>query len=231
MKAILEDNHPIFEACRTGDYETVAKHLSEGISVYAESEHNPTIFGIVANRGHRRILELMIQHGLDITRPHNRFGSSVAGFAISRDSVEWLDYFIKLGVPVDAMDKYESTLLNLAAAGGKLECLRWPLDKGADIERKHYLGGSPFFEATRNNQIAALEILHNAGANREARDGDQNTPLIIAAKAGKFEAVEWLLDHGADIHAKAERGKTALDWAKANGHQKIVELLQSRMGS
>lgn len=90
---------------------------------------------------------------------------------------------------------------------------------------------SPFFEAARNNQITALEILHNAGANREARDGDQNTPLIIAAKAGKLEAVEWLLDHGADIYAKAERGKTALDWAKANGHQKIAELLQSRMGA
>jgi ankyrin repeat protein len=73
-----------------------------------------------------------------------------------------------------------------------------------------------------------LGILLNVGADPEARDLDQNTPLIIAAKAGKFEAVEWLLDHGADIRAVTERNKTALDWATENGHERVARLLQAR---
>ncbi|RYD63036.1 MAG: ankyrin repeat domain-containing protein, partial [Verrucomicrobiaceae bacterium] len=199
MKTMVANDHPIFEACKVGDYDTVAKYLAEGVSVYTESELNPMIFGIVANKGHRRILDLMIQHGLDINRPHNRFGASIAEIAVQRDSVEWLEYFVQLGVPVDAMNQFESTLVRMAAAGGKIRCLKWLLANGASHEKKDYLGGSPFFEAARNNQIVALEILLNTGADPEARDLDQNTPLIIAAKAGRFEAVEWLLDHGADI--------------------------------
>ena len=231
MQLSLSDDHPIFEACKSGDYVTVEYYLKNGISVYAESDHNPAIFGIVANRGHRQILELMIRYGLDIRRSHNRFGSSVAEFAIHRDSVEWLEYFFQLGVPVDVIDNYNSTLLNLAAGGGKINCLKRLLVMGLDLESKDYLGGTPLCYAAWNNQITAMQILVEQGANIEARDSSQTTPLIGSAKGGKFEAVEWLLDHGADINAVAERGKTALDWAKANGHQKIVDLLQSRMGS
>jgi ankyrin repeat protein len=144
MKTILANDHPIFEACKEGDYETVAKYLEEGGSVYAESELNPTIFGTVASKGHKRILDLMIQHGLDINRPYNRFGASIAEIAIRKDSVEWLEYFVRSGVPVDAMDQSESTLVKLAAAGGKIECLKWLLANGASFEKKHYLGGRRF---------------------------------------------------------------------------------------
>lgn len=76
-----------------------------------------------------------------------------------------------------------------------------------------------------------MQILMEHGADMESRDFDKTTPLIGCAKGGMFKAAEWLLDHGADILAEDERGKTAEDWAKANGHQRIVELLQSRMGS
>lgn len=231
MNEYLNDDHPIFEACRIGDYEAVEKFLRGGGSVYAESEHNPAIFGIAANKEHRDILELMLRHGLDIRRPYNRFGSSLALLAIKKDNLEWLEYFIGKGISIDAVDDTEHTLLNMATSGGRLQCLRFLIMQGACLEKRSRSGGTPIFEAARNNQIAALEILNRAGANREARDGDQNTPLIIAAKAGKFEAVEWLLNHGADIYAKDERGKTALDWAKANGHQKIVELIQLQINS
>ena len=229
---MLDDNHPIFEACKTGDIAVVESYLKDGGSVYAESEHNPPIFGIAANREHKDLLELMLQYGLDINMRHNRFGGSLAEFAIHKDSVEWLDYFIQKGIPIDVRDNHGFTLLLLAAAGGKTKCLTYLLERGASLEaRNESSGKTPFMHAASSNQIQALEILLHAGSHIEDRDYNNATSLINAAKGGKVEAVQWLLDHGADINAKDERGKTASDWATINGHTEIVKLLNKRHGN
>lgn len=44
----------------------------------------------------------------------------------------------------------------------------------------------------------------------DSRDNVLNTPLHYAAKAGHIEAVEWLLDHGADINALNANDDTPL---------------------
>lgn len=41
-----------------------------------------------------------------------------------------------------------------------------------------------------------------------------------------FNHVKWLLDHGADVHAKDIRNRTALFYAEANSHTKVAELLR-----
>jgi ankyrin repeat protein len=74
-----------------------------------------------------------------------------------------------------------------------------------------------------------MYLLHRAGANIDEPDLTKTTPLIGCAKGGKFEAIQWLLEHGADINATDDRGKTAIDWARANGHGKVVEMLQEHL--
>ena len=52
---------------------------------------------------------------------------------------------------------------------------------------------------------------------------------MVAARTGKPEAVQALLDHGAQIDAKESlRGTTALMWAAEQGHEKVIRLLASR---
>jgi hypothetical protein len=43
----IADDHPIFEACKSGDFDKVKYYLNQGISVYADSESNPTIASIL----------------------------------------------------------------------------------------------------------------------------------------------------------------------------------------
>ena len=56
----------------------------------------------------------------------------------------------------------------------------------------------------------------------------RQTPLHIAADAGKEGAVELLLDYGASANVVDGRGETALHAAGANGHTHIVRLLLRR---
>lgn len=55
----LPDDHPIFEACKTGDVNTVENYLKNGVSVYADSEHNPTIASIATHHKHTLLLDLL----------------------------------------------------------------------------------------------------------------------------------------------------------------------------
>lgn len=57
---------------------------------------------------------------------------------------------------------------------------------------------------------------------------DLNRDLLIASMKGDVEKVASLLDRGADVNAKDQRGWTALEWALRAGHQNVAKLLVDR---
>ena len=61
-----------------------------------------------------------------------------------------------------------------------------------------------------------VEIYASAGYGSE---------LIVAARDGETDTVRKLLETGANVHAKDDRGETALRWAALNGHSEIVRVL------
>jgi hypothetical protein len=56
------------------------------------------------------------------------------------------------------------------------------------------------------------------------------TPLQLASQAGQIDLVCWLLDHGADLHARDPCGATALFFACYRGRPSVLRLLLERGG-
>ncbi len=67
------------------------------------------------------------------------------------------------------------------------------------------------------------------GADPNGRAGRQSeTPLHVATRRRRPEAVATLLDHGAEIDAKTAGGKTAYAHAARRGFNEVAELLRKR---
>ena len=71
-------------------------------------------------------------------------------------------------------------------------------------------------------------LLLAAGADPNRSGPNYEPPLIVAARRGDEAIVLALLDAGADMTLADNTGRTALQWARALRHEKIVALLEAR---
>jgi ankyrin repeat protein len=76
----------------------------------------------------------------------------------------------------------------------------------------------------RTRALAELLDADRDAARRTAAGGE--TALHLAAAFGHKDAVELLLDHGADPAARDAEGRTPADLAAAQGHEDIVHFLR-----
>jgi ankyrin repeat protein len=84
-----------------------------------------------------------------------------------------------------------------------------------------------FAEATIDGNLSRMRWLHFSGARIDAQSKLGN-PLFLAASEGKLEVVRYLLDQGAEVNARDQRGGTALIEATFAGHIDVVKELLLR---
>ena len=68
-------------------------------------------------------------------------------------------------------------------------------------------------------------LLLEHGADVNARTDVLSTPLHMASRYGRVEAVRVLLEHGASVGAQDDDGKTAFQLASSEEHADIMKLL------
>jgi len=91
-------------------------------------------------------------------------------------------------------------------------------------QRKHCLNQSLFEAVKRNDPIQAQTMLR-AGADPNARDYLEGTPLHFAAEKGDAKTVKVLIDAGAPIDALNQYRNTPLHFAAEKGNAKTVKVL------
>jgi len=126
---------------------------------------------------------------------------------------------------VNAKGGLYGTPLHAASFKGRLDAARLLLDYGADVNSTK--GGEiPLRLAYKCQHFEVMKLLLSRGATVDLRDEDYiGTVLHRASWDGEAEAVELLLQHGADVHARSPVNLTPLDLADANGHSEIAQLL------
>lgn len=80
------------------------------------------------------------------------------------------------------------------------------------------------FEAVQANDAVRIDELVADGANPEARNEQQKTPLIVAANANNVAAARALIAAGADVNARDALNDSAYLYSGAEGHAEILGL-------
>jgi len=81
-----------------------------------------------------------------------------------------------------------------------------------------------FARAAADGNVRSMRLLQMAGA-RVNNPGGCCAPLLLAAGEGRVDAVRYLLDQGANVNARDERGRSALTEAAFNGNVSVIKEL------
>jgi hypothetical protein len=97
--------------------------------------------------------------------------------------------------------------LSIAAARSHMGCMRAALELGADLEGVNHEGQSALHCCILNSWPHAARLLASQGARlEEPWPAGGLTPLGRAARAGRYQTMEALLEHGANPHRVGSNG-------------------------
>jgi len=164
------------------------------------------------------IVEMLLGAGADVNVA-NRFGTTPLHEATSYGRLEIVALLIAAGADIEAKHEHACTPLQEGISGFQPEAARFLLSKGAKPDL--YVTGYPF----RPEWVGEFLDKYPEVVNILGPDG--NRPLHYAAMKGQADIVRLLLERGAEVGARNKAGETALDLARANSQESVVELLKA----
>ena len=146
-------------------------------------------------------------------------GKTILMQAVAQGFEEGVDHvLVKASVEaVNSATDDGTTALHCAIAPGNPAIVARLLDFGAQPNVTDYDGRTPLWLAAHKEDARIAKLLLDYKANPNCRVGKNRlTPLMAAAKNGRIEMVNLLLDRGADPRLVSEDGKTAAQFAREN---------------
>lgn len=146
-------------------------------------------------------------------------GKTILMQAVAQGFEEGVDHvLVKAGVEaVNSATDDGITALHCAIAPGNPAIVARLLAFGADPNVADHEGRTPLWLAVHREDARIAALLLDYKADPDCRVGKNRlTPLMAAAKNGRIEVVNLLLDRGADPRHVAEDGRTAAQFAKEN---------------
>jgi len=152
--------------------------------------------------------------------------SSPLYFAVAAQNSEKIREIVQNGGNVNERGLMGHSPLIMAVGVNNPDIAKFLLLSGASPDKKDDLGWTALHHAIKADsaKLNMIEILVQNGANINATDKHQRTPLHRAAQFGHVSAVKLLLKLGADKNAKDENGRTPTD--RGQNHSDVTKVLQ-----
>ena len=156
----------LYEAAESGDIEAVKQHLTDGTDIELKcTDCGSTALGHAAKKGHKKIAELLVENGADVS-VKNEKGSTPLHKAASGGHKEIVELLIAKGADVNAKLKNGLNPLQCAATKEIAELL---IAEGADVNAKNRGGKTPLDFTIRSSEIANLLRKHGGKTGEELK--------------------------------------------------------------
>jgi len=201
----------------------------------------------------KQVVEILIRKGSNLNDKNKEYLAALH-IAADKAHYDVMDVLLKHGAKVNALDGLGQTALHRVAQQGNMQACRLLMSYAIDTSIVSLQGYTAAQLATENIQKLLredppvggtdidIQLLEAAKAgdlelvkklvatnlhavNCRDVDGRHSTPLHFAAGYNRVSVVEYLLEHGADVHAKDKGGLVPLHNACSYGHYEVTELL------
>ena len=147
--------------------------------------------------------------------------------AASRGNENLLDKLSKLcGLNSTPEEFLNVAKLRSAMFEGNDDLLKSLLESGVEFDFENPDGGTPLMRAVRLENEMATQMLLAAGALPDGGPRLKNSPLCVAAECGHYEIARILVNAGASINFKNEKGQTPLMLAKSKKKILVFKYLE-----
>lgn len=209
----------------------------------------PTLHSAVSSGDLEAVLVHVIQDS-DLNVKEPVYGRTPLHVACDLGHTDIVKALIKARCEVDATDNDGDTpLLQVIANDGDVEIVRLLIEAGADPAARCHLGFTALCQAlfvpvnrednariiqeenssqnivVEDSDLEKFKLLHQAGADINAKDNDGRTPLHVAAILPNEEVVRILIDAGASVNEQDADGNTPLHVAVQFKNKLTVKLL------
>ena len=79
----------------------------------------------------------------------------------------------------------------------------------------------------RSHPLEIADLLIEEGAEIDAKDQRDMTPLLVCCTSGRIDFMERLIQFGANLYVKDATNKSAIDIANFYRHESVVKFLDS----
>jgi ankyrin repeat protein len=229
---------PLLFAARQGNVAATRALLEGGASIDTPSggEKTTPLVLAIAN-GHYDVARVLVEHGADVNQ------ANIMGLAplYATVDVQWAQHQWS---PEPVVEQEHTNYLVL---------MQMLIDHGADVNARlgrmpwfrtlsqsrvwTEMGGSTaFWRAAAANDVQAMQLLKQAGADMTIATTNGTTPLMAAAGVGwapnysttaptRMEAVQFMLATGADVNQVDSLGLTAMHGAGFVGDLRLIQAL------
>eukprot|EP00095_Tigriopus_kingsejongensis_P008185 maker-scaffold405_size181423-snap-gene-0.39 protein:Tk08185 transcript:maker-scaffold405_size181423-snap-gene-0.39-mRNA-1 annotation:"ankyrin repeat protein" len=154
----------------------------------------------------------------------DKHGWSPLQYAVRYAKAESVEFLIQAGSDIHHREKKGWTSLHLAARNGQPEKARILLENGANVNDTQDQGWNPLHLAVRYGQPDTISTLLEYGIDINAHNRGW-TALHLAALNGHTDIASILLNKSISTLATNQDGKTALDIAREEKHERIVAII------
>lgn len=235
---LLEDRRQrdfaLFDAARRGCAELAAKLLDAGASPAARNGIGNTPLHVAATAGHVPLVGLLLDRGAMVDAASLR-GRTPLFLAVEARRQPVVRLLLERGADPRRRDAQGIAPLAAAAFNGDRQLVEMLLAAGADPDPVDATGKSPIVYAAGRGFADIVARLLAAGVDPGRRYGHGLTALMWAAGHSNdvptrdgIATAQLLLDAGAPIDARDDRGMTALLIAAERGHAEMIGFLLAR---
>lgn len=198
----------LLAAAERGDLKTVKELLKQGVDVNSADNDKETALYKACCTPHLSIVKTLIKAGADVNLGNKR-GVTPLMMACLYHYKEIVEYLLLRGADIKRVSEFGGVLSHSVGSNAKAGIVKLLIKKGADVNERAliYENETPLFCACRCGQFEIVKMLVEAGANINAINDLDNTPLQEMVDAYEdmpddlrniySKIIVYLLSHGA----------------------------------